>query len=475
MSDRSYRMYWTRDASPAPTLADASLGLNANNDRLYLCKTGVAVTGALIHRLPIGGCCWRTEMTSRRSILGLLGGSLSTFAGCAGLPSGSPTTGSPGTDPSTSSRQTTSTSDSERTSTADSPPTEPETPSGENNDCEHRVDPNPLWSFEREVLRRPLFATDHLLVAAQEAVYSLDPTDGSVQWERSIDGTLRLLSDGAVILDTHAELMALEVPSGHTRWSIERPAEHAVWSNSAAVHDGGLYVGASQLNTPQTDYENEFGRIYRIGLKSGKLTRIRDLRYDNGDPIEPDYLLADETGVYVTIDEGILALTLDGSTRWRRIGDQYFFSPVRSGRSVIQPWSRGVYAFDIETGGVRWQHPGPDMHVAVADGMVFGAGGGGPDSSGRLWAIDVANGQEQWQTPIDGCGGHLIVDAGVVTQSVGCRETKHLRLTDAASGCHYGDIPQETTGVPRFDIGGGRLYASLQGEEGDRLVAVELP
>lgn len=414
-------------------------------------------------------------MPYRRSLLGVLGGGLASMAGCASLPAGSPTTESLVTEATTSTSPPSSTPDSERTSTADSPPAGSEAPPGENNDCENRVDPDSRWTFERDVLRQPLFSTDHLLAAAQNAVYSLDPLDGSVQWERSIDGNLQVQRDGAIIVNAYGQLMALEVPSGQTRWSIDPPADRATWSNSVAVHDGGIYIGASQLNTPQTDYETEFGRVYRIDLESGELTRIRELMYDDGTPIEPDYILADESGVYVTIDKGIFALRADGSTRWLRLGDQEFFPPVRAGQSVIQPWSRGVYALDIETGEVRWHHRGPDMHVAAADGSVYGAGGGGPVSSGQLWALDVATGNERWQTTIDGCGGQLIVDAGVIVQSVGCRETKHLRLTDAESGCHYGDIPQETTGVPRFDIGGGSLYASLQGEQTDQLVSIELP
>lgn len=411
-------------------------------------------------------------MPSRRTVLRTLVGGLAVGAGCSSQPDTPPSTSpnptSATTTPAPTTRATTA-------ATTDEPTTETTTEERAR-DCASTWEPAPRWSFERPLLRDPVVAAGRVFVTTDGRLFSLSAADGTVQWQQSVGGTVHAVAEGAVLVDDHGRLTALELATGQPRWTVTPPTDHATWSRTLQVHDGAVYVGAAQVETVETAYETEYGRLYRIDVASGERTLLTEVPADDGQVVVLDYVLADETGLYVTLEDGgLVGLDHDGTERWRRRGESWYDRPLRTGALVVQPWSRGVVAIDAATGDTAWRHDGPEMHVAAADGTVYGAGGGSPDAPGTLWALDAATGTPRWRTTIQGCGKRLSAASGTVAAHVGCRPSGHVELLDAARGCHYGVLEQGSTGPPGLAIADHTLYASLQGGSGDRLVAVPLP
>jgi hypothetical protein len=401
-------------------------------------------------------------MESRRTLLRALAAGAAGLAGCSSDPPESETP----TDTMTTATPTETTRTTEPTTTAN----DEGAPA-----CDTQWSPDYEWTFERGVLRQPLATDDRLLVSSGSTVFSLSPADGSVQWRRSLDATVHAVADGAVILHDHATLTALELADGTTRWSVDAPTEHAIWSRTVQVHDGTLHAGASQMDTTESDYETEFGRIYTIDLESGEQSRLTDLQTEDGAVAVPEYVRADQTGIYATLEQGgVFGIDLDGSVRWRRYGDTWYYDPARAGDLLVQPWSRGVVALDVESGETVWSDDRIEKQATVADGVLYGTAGGSPQSYGTFTALDAATGEASWANRLDGCGGNLAVGAGVVATTIACRKSR-LEVRDAASGCRLGRIEATTDHRTGLDVHDGVLYASLQGSDADQLVAVPLP
>jgi hypothetical protein len=400
-------------------------------------------------------------MQSRRTLLRTLGAGMVALAGCSG---GSDDPGSTPTDTTATPTETTRTTEPTTTTSDEGAPA-----------CDTQWSPDAEWTFERGVLRPPLATDDRVLVSSDSTVFSLSPADGSVQWRRSLDATVHAVADGAVILHDHATLTALELADGTTRWTVDAPTEHATWSRTVQVHDGALYAGALQTKTAETDYETEFGRIYTIDLESGEQSRLTDLQTDDGAVAVPEYVRADTTGIYATLEQGgVFGIDLDGTTRWRRSGDTWYYEPTLGASLLIQPRSHGIVALDVESGETVWSDDRIEKQATVADGVLYGTAGGSPQSYGRFTALDAASGEVRWENRLDGCGSELAVGDGVVATTVSCRKSR-VEIRDAASGCRLGRIEATTDHRTGLDVQDGVLYASLQGSDTDQLATMPLP
>lgn len=401
-------------------------------------------------------------MKSRRTYLRTLGAGMVALAGCSG--------GSD--DPSSTLTDTTTTTETESTRTP-----EPTTTTDEDGppDCDTDWSPDPEWTFERDDLRAPFATGDRVFVASDTTVFSCSPADGSIQWERSLEVSVHTVAEGAAIGHNRSQLAAFELTDGTTRWTADAPAEHAIWSQTFQVHDGTVYVGATQRKTPETDVETEFGRIYAIDVASGDQSLVADLQTDDGTVVEPEHVRADATGIYVTLEQGgVFGLDLDGTLRWRRYGEAWYYEPLRTETLLIQPWSRGVVALDVESGQTVWSDDRIEKQTTVADGVLYGTSDGSPQSHGRFTALDAATGDVRWENRLDGCGGELAVGDGVVATTVDCRKSR-IEVRDAASGCRLGRIEATTDARTGLDVQEGVLYASLQGSDSDELAAFPLP
>lgn len=405
-------------------------------------------------------------MPSRRTLLRALGVGTVPFAGCSARTDAPARTGT-GT-PTTAEETPT---DTPVESPGDTPTETPD------DACETAWTAETRWTFERSGLDTPIVTADELLVPSDGDLFALDPDDGSVRSELSIPGDhVYGLADGVLLVSDGDRLLVVGADDGEVAWTFEPPGEYARRSRTMPVRDGTVYVGAAAVPTPEQPVDDPYGRLYGLDLATGERVFVRDLTAEGGNWVDPRYVLAGDAGVFVTRESGgVIGLDHDGTVRWRRSGDDWYYRPVLAGDLVLQPTSRTVVALDAASGKTQWRDDGPEMHVAAADGVAYGAGGGGLDEDGVLAALDAETGRYLWETQIEGCGHRPVVGAGVVAIGVGCRAgSGHVGLFDAASGCRYGQYDQSADLSPALAVGAGRLYA-VDGENREKILAFDHP
>ncbi|GGL37270.1 hypothetical protein GCM10009037_21010 [Halarchaeum grantii] len=152
---------------------------------------------------------------------------------------------------------------------------------------------------------------------------------------------------------------------------------------------------------------------------------------------EPDafaWLTGTDDTVVAATDLGVAALdAADGTRRWYHRTGMETQGPPALADGVVYAASEDtyVYAFDAETGGVRWRaktdaRVGP---LAVAEGRVYAAG-----EDGVLHAFDAADGRERWTAALAGPASTLAVTGGQVFVGVSAARRDHLRAVDADDG-----------------------------------------
>lgn len=318
----------------------------------------------------------------------------------------------------------------------------------------------------------PRVTQERVFVADDEHVLALSPADGSTVWEQGRAGLhVYGVEDGVVLARSRDDVVALDAGDGAVLWTFAPPGEHARWSRTLPVHGGTVYVGAVQAPTPETVVEEPYGRLYGLDLRTGAVALERDLTRGDEPWVDPDYVVAGEAGVFLTLESGgLVGVDHDGTVRWRRDEDRWYYRPAVAGDVVLQPTSGTLVAVDAESGETRWLDGGPEMHVGVADGVVYGAGGGSPATDGDLAALEASTGTPRWQTAVRGCGRRPVVASGVMAIPVGCRDgPSSVVCFDAETGCRYGGF--EPSADPMLAAADSRLYASV----GAELVVLELP
>lgn len=398
-------------------------------------------------------------MKSRRALLRALAAGTVGLAGCSSDPPESET-------PTDTMTTATTTRTTERTQTTEEI----------ERACDTEWTADPDWSAERPGLGTPVVTDGHVLVAGDETVFSFAPTDGAEQWSRDVRHEVVATADGAAIVaDATERLTALDLADGATRWTVDTPTEHAVWGQTLQVHDGTVYVAAAQVKSPERDVEEEFGRLYAIDVESGDRTLLASLTTEDDEPVEPEHVLADDTGVYVTLDQGgVFGVDHDGTVRWRRYGQSWYYEPTRTGSLLVQPSSYETAALDVDSGETVWTDDRIDQQATAHDGLLYGAAGGSPETYGTVVALDPETAEAEWTSQLDGCGGAPTVGDGVVSLPVSCRKSR-IALLDAGRGCYYGSLDDTDDSRTRQAIHDGTLYATLEGIDSATLVAVPLP
>lgn len=323
---------------------------------------------------------------------------------------------------------------------------------------------------------RPLVTANHLLTGARDGVYALRPGDGGTVWHQpAVTGRVVAVADGVAVVHGGDRVVALEADTGDRLWDFEPPGNHPRTAAWEPVHDGTVYVGVTNHGTPETIVDEPYGRLYGIDLGTGEVGFRVDLTPPDRDWVYPLHVVAGDAGVFLTLDRGgVVAVDLDGRVRWRRHEDSWYYSPVLAGDALVQPTSHTVEVLDAATGETRWWDAELDMHVDVADGVVYGAGGGGPDVDGAMSAVDLETGRHRWEATVVGCGYVPSVAGDVVSVPVDCRgEGGHVEVFDRGMGCRHGSLDLGTEQTPDVVVADGTLYVA--DGAGGRLWAIPAP
>lgn len=206
-------------------------------------------------------------------------------------------------------------------------------------------------------------------------VMAVDPKTGETIWNlRTVGevmptpaywrGTLYIATGGA-------QLIALDPADGTIRWQLPLPGW--VSMSSPSVQDGMLYVGAMNSVVGVDLRERKISWVYRA-----------DLSFTDVPPA-----VAPDGTVVITGMQSRSAATAEDRERY--------------------PHARGylqfIYAFDGETGKLRWKHllgagsvqdNNTSGNPTIADGRVYV----GSPYTHSVFAYDVSNGKRAWEYPV---------------------------------------------------------------------------
>lgn len=250
---------------------------------------------------------------------------------------------------------------------------------------------------------------------------ALDP-EGEEHWSVDLDGFAEnspVAGDGTVYVGTWSGVRAFDAETGEETWHL--PLDHRIGAASPTLVDDRLYVattGAGPLFVSGPSDVDEFAPPALIAIDAAageELWRYDD--FGDRDSIRTTPAVANGRVVFTT--EGTVH-ALDASSGdhlWQRdTGSHAELAPTLVDDTVIVG-RRGddgtaVVALEAASGDERWDRPIEANSVrvspAVADGVVYAPAtyqrgcplvpetDCEPESWGRLYAVDLASGEDLW-------------------------------------------------------------------------------
>lgn len=412
-------------------------------------------------------------MPSRRRVLRALGASCVPIAGCGGRtasPTQTPTEARAASD-SPSPTRTEPPTDAGSDTPTDTPE---ETPRDVT--CETDWTGEVRWRRDDLPASPPVVTTARLLVGSHHGVHALRPADGTTAWSQPVvAGGVTAVADGVVVVHGGESVAGLDVETGDQLWDFEPPGNYPRVGVTDPVHDGTVYVGVTNHGTAETIVEDPYGRLYGLDLRTGEVAFRVDLTPPDRDWAYPRHVVAGDAGVFLTMARsGVISTDHDGRVRWRRQDYDVSSVPVLAGDALVQPTNNTVVVLESATGETRWSDAELEKYAAVADGVVYGAGDGGPDVDGALAAVDLETGRHRWEATIGGCGYVPSAAGDVVAIPVDCRgEGGHVEVFDRGTGCRHGSLDFGTDQTPGVVVADGTLYVA--DGAGGRLWAIPAP
>ena len=315
--------------------------------------------------------------------------------------------------------------------------------------------------WQRQIRGTPLLVDGTLYILDRLTLYVLSPTDGSDQWtvayeEDEFDERLCLRSELAVderriYVSACDGLRALRRSDGEQSWSIGSPLRSGV-----TVNGGRVYANSDDLLSIDADG----GEIdWRVSTGGERLTRPA----------------ATEDVVVFTnrVDGVVTAFDTDGEERWTHHTDTETRSPTVADGTVYVatapvPGREGrLLALDIEDGDIQWNVETPSLKrgtrpVVGTDAIYLGCNG---RDSGRLVARSQQDGSERWSFTADNRSVYEpVVDEGTVYAGSNDNTLYAFSLTGEAKWT----VETDST-VGSVAVGEEFVYAS----NNERLFAVE--
>lgn len=284
------------------------------------------------------------------------------------------------------------------------------------------------WQVEASAYGPPVVADGRVLLAANDELLCFAADDGSERWKFT-DGAFgsppMVVGDTVFAPDVSGTLLALDAESGAERWRTNL-ARSAPTTPTPGLDNEELYLGDSGGNvysidtaTGEIDWQNEvFGEIQAPPAFGGTGPSLHVATY-GGEVYELS--------------------THDGDGAWRqKLPGLITAAPAVVEETIYVGAGSRLFALDeSRAGGIRWTSEGRVVsynHLAVADGVVFGA-----DSTG-LVAADTDSGKTRWRAD-----GDFYCSPAV-----------------AGDTLYVGD---EHGSVHAYDVGGGTRLGPLQFDE----------
>lgn len=308
----------------------------------------------------------------------------------------------------------------------------------------------------------PLVAADAAVFATDETeghtLKAVDPLTGGERWSVALPGTGGRLRPGIRAAGSryyvrgHADLYAVDAPSGQLLWS--RPA-----STDPALVDGAAY-GVVE--------EGGVERLARLDDATGEPAEVLD-QYSPIRAVAGALVFAGCLDVYdvatgqpawrpgLADDAVCRSITVDGDLVLADVDEEF-------NRQVP-----GLFAFDLATGAPRWQIPIPNEEAGATlatPPIVVGAQVVLITTQGEVLAVDRGSGTPLWQTAIEYEAGYdypeFFAAVDGETLIVGNSFGPDMVGLDLATGERRWAFPNAVT-RPML-LADGRLYIATQRE-----------
>ena len=223
----------------------------------------------------------------------------------------------------------------------------------------------------------PLAINGRLFVQGMEVVMAYDAYNGTFLWQRKISGAVRVRVDvdgsnitaneDSIFVAAHERVLQLDAKTGRTRreFRVPRaPGDKALrWGNVAVDGDTLFGTGAAPL-------ANEYGHIWNALVKNGEwiaeadapkeaLARFKTIKASYPRPDDRAYEYFKRVGLH-----------------WHSIntfpGWMPDFKPSPVANTIML--SEKVFAYDIRTGELLWEHVGksiPNISMVIGGDRVF--------------------------------------------------------------------------------------------------------
>jgi outer membrane protein assembly factor BamB len=241
------------------------------------------------------------------------------------------------------------------------------------------------WALKAtaEVNGSPCYYDGKVIVGTDDGqLLALRSGDGQVAWTARVGWAARTalaLVDGTVYCATRDnKVVSVDAATGSINWTTI--VKDAV---SAPVVVAGGYVFAPAMDS----------NLYGLDAASGQIRWSYRAPTRMGLTLPP---VAGERHVYLAAESALVAVGLRGMPAWRvDFKDKLPVGPSYANGLVYQPGPDGViYAFDADSGKLRWQRKAMFMScsVAIAGPLLITA-----SNSGLVRAYDAKTGEAVWE------------------------------------------------------------------------------
>jgi outer membrane protein assembly factor BamB len=317
-----------------------------------------------------------------------------------------------------------------------------------------------LWDRDtgtREVGSTPAVANGRLFVSTMTGMVALDARTGEVLWTKPYGrgfSSPTVFDDSVYVGTSNGTVVRLDADDGNLRWETRLLASTSFTGISSApkVAFDSLYVGTfNESGGP--------GEVVALWEGNGTVRwRYSTASIHFSSPAYQDGVVyVGVMGRYNVTNQisfdppyGVLALgAATGLQRWfAETQGSVAASPAILGESIVAPAKDGtVYALDRTTGDVLWES---EVGAGVSSPAVVGdtvyVGGGTFAASGRVVALDAADGSEKWSFTPNGPVQASITYAG--GRVVFATNTDHgtiyaLDATNGAPAWSYEPLPSQ--------------------------------
>ncbi|MFI9297774.1 outer membrane protein assembly factor BamB family protein [Streptomyces gardneri] len=268
-----------------------------------------------------------------------------------------------------------------------------------------------LWvrALPGEEVHEVAVLDDVVAVATSDFIFGLSVTAGDILWKTKIPHGREILSRSELFILQHGEgneaVAGLDCKTGKILWSERIKGVNAlhVSAFNDLVHVAGSLFAVQEQQDGTSLFVGTQGVVRAISASSGRMVWTRALP-----PMETTSALATENFLYLPCDGKLIALRSDtGETAWSvSLPDSPLSLLIQDGL-LIFTFSQGLegetypaFALDPQTGKEQWRASGEKIPYGVRPGPqgVMLAGTDGP----KLAAVDTANGETIWSTPIRG-------------------------------------------------------------------------